>query len=84
MTSEEAVGFGSPVPGEVGIDHYRDRDSLRGADLAAVGAEAAERLSSAGSGRFWLHLDVDVLDQDAFPATDVLQPDGLSLAELSS
>lgn len=78
---EEAVSFGSPVPSEVGISHFRDRDSLRGADLAAVGAEAAERLASGGR-RFWLHLDVDVLDQDAFPATDVLMPDGLSLAEL--
>lgn len=78
---EEAVGFGSPVPAEVGIEHYRDRDSLRGADLAAVGAEAVERLSSGGR-RYWLHLDVDVLDREAFPATDVLMPDGLSLAEL--
>ena len=79
---EEAVGFGSPVPAAVGIEHYRDRDSLRGADLAAVGAETEARLSG-GDRRFWLHLDVDVLDQDAFPATDVLMPDGLSLAELS-
>jgi arginase len=79
---QEAVGFGSPMPGEVGIGHYRDRDSLRGADLAAVGSEAAARLS-AGGARFWLHLDVDVLDQEAFPATDVLMPDGLSLAELT-
>jgi arginase len=79
---EEAVGLGSPVPREVGISHHRDRDSLRGADLGTVGAEAAERLSEGGR-RYWLHLDVDVMDQEAFPATDVLMPDGLSVAELS-
>ncbi len=44
----------------------------RGIDTAA--AELAERL---GAGPFWLHLDVDVLDQDVFPATDYPQPDGL-------
>jgi arginase len=79
---EEAVGFGSPTPPEVGISHFRDRESLRGADLATVGAESAERLSEGGR-RYWLHLDVDVMDQEAFPATDVLMPDGLSVAELS-
>jgi arginase len=79
---EEAIGFGSPLPAAVGIEHYRDRESLRDADLAAVGAESAERLT-AGGRRFWLHLDVDVLDQDAFPATDVLMPDGLDVEELA-
>jgi len=29
-----------------------------------------------------VHLDVDVLDQQAFPATDYLMPGGLTLAEL--
>jgi arginase len=29
-----------------------------------------------------VHLDVDVLDERAFPATDYLMPGGLSLAEL--
>ena len=78
---EEAVGFGSPVPSDLGIGHYRDRESLRGADLATVGAEAAERLSEGGR-HYWLHLDVDVCDQEAFPATDVLMPDGLSVQDL--
>jgi arginase len=31
---------------------------------------------------FWLHLDVDVLDERAFPATDYLMPGGLELDEL--
>ena len=79
---EEAVGFGSPTPREVGIGHFRDRESLRGADLATVGTEAALRLAEGGR-RYWLHLDVDVMDEGAFPATDVLMPDGLSVEELA-
>jgi arginase len=31
---------------------------------------------------FWLHLDVDVLDQAVFPATDYLMPGGLDWDEL--
>jgi arginase len=75
---EEAADV--PAPAELGIEHHRDRDSLRGADLEAVGAETARRLEAAG--RFWVHLDVDVLDGERFPATDYLMPDGLDLAEL--
>jgi len=37
---------------------------------------------AAGAGRFWLHLDVDVLGEDVFPATDYLMPDGLDMDEL--
>jgi arginase len=47
---------------------------LRAGGVAAAAAELAERL---GAGPFWLHLDVDVLDEALFPATDYLQPDGL-------
>lgn len=47
------------------------------ADPQTVASAAADR---AGSGvGFWLHLDVDVFDQDAFPATDYLMPNGLSM-----
>jgi arginase len=49
-----------------------------GPTAAAVASELAER------GPFWLHLDVDVLDQHVFPATDYLMPGGLDLDELSA
>ena len=52
---------------------------LRAQGLAAAATELAERL---GAGQFWLHLDVDVLDEAVFPATDYLQPDGLGWEEL--
>lgn len=47
------------------------------ADPQAVARAASDRAGSGGA--FWLHLDVDVFDQDAFPATDYLMPDGLSV-----
>ena len=34
-------------------------------------------------GRFWIHLDVDVLDEAAMPATDYLMPGGLEWDELA-
>jgi arginase len=34
-------------------------------------------------GRLWVHLDVDVLDEAVFPATDYLMPGGLGWPELT-
>jgi len=50
-------------------------------DPAALGSAAAEQLSAAGR-PFWLHLDLDVLDEVVFPATDYLMPNGLDLDQL--
>ena len=58
-------------------------DALREAGLAAAGARTAQRLDADG-GRFWVHLDVDVLDERAMPATDYLMPDGLLWDELAA
>jgi arginase len=57
-------------------------DDLRAQGLQEAGALAAERLA-AGPGRFWIHLDVDVLDEQAMPATDYLMPNGLEWEELA-
>ena len=54
---------------------------LRAEGPAAAGARAAARLA-AGPGRFWVHLDVDVLDEREMPATDYLMPGGLRWDEL--
>ena len=35
-------------------------------------------------GRFWIHLDLDVLDERAMPATDYLMPKGLEWNELAA
>ena len=54
-------------------------------ELRAIGPRlaAAEVVGLLGHGPFWLHFDVDVLDQAVFPATDYLMPGGLTWDELS-
>jgi arginase len=57
-----------------------------GAACAASPARAAAAVTSvfAAAGLpYWLHLDVDVLSQDVFPATDYLMPGGLDLVQLT-
>lgn len=78
---QEEAALIAPLPDGLGIGRITDRNALRDADLAEVGAEIAAELSRTDAG-FWLHLDVDVLDEGAFPATDYLMDDGLSLEEL--
>jgi arginase len=60
----------------------RPLEQVRAAGPDAVATELAARLRSAVP--FWLHFDVDVLDQEVFPATDYLQPDGASWDEVSA
>ncbi|MCB8915488.1 MAG: arginase family protein [Thermoleophilales bacterium] len=80
---EEELEMIAPFPKGLGIGRIEYRDDLRHADLAKFGKSVEAELTSRGS-KFWLHLDVDVLDDDAFPATDYLMPDGLSMTELKS
>jgi len=57
------------------------KDEVRAEGAAAVGERVAADLASR-AGRTWMHLDVDILGEDVFPATDYLMPDGLDLDEL--
>jgi arginase len=76
----EATARGSLVPEQVPGLWAPDVDAVR-ADPTAVGRAAA--LRARGEGRaVWLHIDVDVLDIAAFPATDYAMPNGLQVAEL--
>ncbi|MBK5110473.1 MAG: arginase family protein [Thermoleophilia bacterium] len=72
----------APLPAGTGIGRIEDRDALRHADLDRLGASVAGELEAGG--RYWIHLDVDILDPKAFPATDYLMDDGLSLPELKA
>jgi arginase len=54
---------------------------IRAQGAAAVGERAKTPRTDAG---FWLHFDVDVLDEQVFPATDYLMPDGMTWEELLS
>jgi len=58
-------------------------EEVRNQGAAELGRRVADRLSRS-RGRFWLHLDVDVLDEDVFPATDYLMPGGLTWDELGA
>jgi arginase len=56
-------------------------EELRERGVVATAAELAAHL---GTAPFWLHLDVDALDEAVFPATDYLQPGGLGWDELAA
>ncbi len=60
------------------------------ADVAAIRREGARSTAlaalahvSRASERVWMHIDLDVLDQDVFPATDYLMSGGLDWDELT-
>jgi len=55
-------------------------ERVRSDGFRETGEQVASTLSAAG--HFWLHLDVDVLDEGAFPATDYLMGGGMSWKEL--
>jgi arginase len=57
------------------------KDAVIAEGPSAVGERIASELAAA-AGRFWMHLDVDVLGEDVFPATDYPMPDGLDLGQL--
>ncbi len=62
-----------PAPILHPAEELRSRPGEIAAEVAGTLAEQAP---------FWLHFDVDVLDQAVFPATDYLMPDGLDWEEM--
>jgi arginase len=78
----ESQTFGMRHPDDiVGLVH-RSNETIRADGARSTGQEISGVLA-ASAGGFWLHLDVDVLDEDVFPATDYLMPDGLTWDELA-
>ncbi len=78
---EESLAHGMLQPEELGPGlTYRSVDEVRLEGPATVGEQVAAALSERRG--FWLHLDVDVLDEDVFPATDYLMPNGMTWDEL--
>jgi len=57
-------------------------EGLRAAGPAAAAERVAVALGEAAP--YWLHFDVDVLDQSVFPATEYLMPNGLDWDELAA
>ncbi len=79
---EEAGDIAGLLDGELAELHVLSPDDLRAQGLAEAGDLCAKRLAER-AGRFWIHLDVDVLDERAMPATDYLMPGGLEWDEVA-
>jgi len=77
---DEATDLGD-LPTRLGIT-VRTGDEVL-ANPGAAGLSTAEHFRGAGIG-YWLHLDVDVLGEDVFPATDYLMPGGLRMTDLAA
>jgi arginase len=60
---------------------FRDDVAVRASGAAASAREAVVTLA-AGSRSFWLHVDLDVLSAEDFPAADYLQLGGLTWKDL--
>jgi arginase len=76
---EEAEDIAGLLTGELSGLLVHPPDALRTRGLAVSGAQAAEHLAAG----YWIHLDVDILDERAMPATDYLMPGGLEWDELA-
>jgi arginase len=61
----------------------RDLGEVRRAGAKAAATEAVDRLSAPDSKGFWIHLDVDVLDDALMPAVDYRMTGGLDFDELA-
>lgn len=61
-----------------------DLDEIRRTGLDGALERAFDHLSRPALDGFWLHVDVDVLDEEIMPAVDSPQPGGLSFAELTA
>ncbi|MGZ9114170.1 MAG: arginase family protein, partial [Brevundimonas sp.] len=75
--------FAWPDVRDSGIERIEIFETLEiGVD--AVGARIAAHLDRAPDPRFWVHLDVDVLDQSVMPAVDSPGSPGLDLDQLAA
>jgi arginase len=79
----ESLEYGMRQPES--IDPAPLRRSVEDLRVGGPGPTTAAVVSAlAEEAPFWLHLDVDVLNQEVFPATDYLMPDGLTWDELAA
>lgn len=78
---EEADGL--PVISDTAI-RLLSLETLRHRGPGATASEALDVATAGGKRRFWVHLDVDVLDSDIMPAVDSPAPDGMTYDELTA
>ncbi|WP_053694628.1 arginase family protein [Streptomyces sp. WM6372] len=91
LRDEDVVAFGfrdAAESAEAGMQplpprlHAIDLGAVRAAGAAAAARRAVDHLASGGSAGYWVHLDVDVLDDALMPAVDYRIPGGLTWREL--
>ena len=79
--SAESEEAGSQRIEETGIRLF-DLADIRAHGCSHRAQESAVHLTRPDLAGFWMHLDVDVLDDELMPAVDYRTPDGLSWEEL--
>lgn len=80
--AEEQRAYGSqPLPPDL---HAFDLDAIRRIGVEAATRAALEHLTRSELDGFFVHLDVDSLDDDIMPAVDYRMPGGLSWDELQT
>jgi arginase len=85
-----ALAYRGQVSGYGALATKEDRPDLLWLPLEEVRSQginwaaqaALSRLCLSASRGFWIHLDVDVLDDEVMPAVDSRQPEGMSYEEL--
>lgn len=80
--AEESKRYGSQDVRQTRIMPF-DLPAMRGQGIRQCVTEGLERLQANGAAGFWIHLDVDVLDDSVMPAVDYRMPGGLSFSELA-
>lgn len=81
--AEEAAKEGALDPQKVAPDMTLvDAHAIRQKGPGTWGAQAVQRFESDPK-RFWLHVDLDVLDQEVLPAVDYRMPNGLTWEEMT-
>ncbi|GAA1503312.1 arginase family protein [Streptomyces albidochromogenes] len=79
--AESAEAGMQPLPP---LLHAVGLDAVRADGAATAARRAVGRLGSGASAGYWVHLDVDVLDDALMPAVDYRLPGGLTWAELET
>jgi len=78
---EESLRYGMRQPEQLDPPPtHRSVEDVRAEGPGEAAARVAAEIGAASP--FWLHFDVDVLDEQVFPATDYLMPGGMSWEEL--
>jgi len=81
--AEQAKSYGSQDVGETDINVF-DFDKIQKMGIAKTASEAIRKLMKSGTQGFWIHLDVDVLNDKDMPAVDYrLSGGGLSYEDMS-